>query len=557
MRCFGIFKNPRFNKTRGGLTVDLDEKLRKKQYDLIWQEYCGFLDLSLTQYMDIQYRLMQEQLQLFSNCELGQHIMKGKKPASIAEFRNVVPLSRYEDYADYLLTKVESALPAKPLVWIETTWEGAKNPIKVAPYSEGMVNNYKNAIMAIIILATSNARGEFSLRGGENFLYGMAPMPFLTGLIPHLVANTFSVNFMPPTAEAETMGFRERTKSGFQMGMQRGVDLFFGLSSIVAKMGETFASGSGSGGGIHIMKNSPQMNGRLFKAWLNSRHDKTPIRPKDVWNLKGLACTGTDSASLKPKIEEYWGVRPLELFGGTECGCVATETWKKNGLVFYPDVAFYEFIPKVEIDKNLEEPSYRPNTYLMDELVVGNQYELVISNFKGGAFARYRTGDMFRCIAPHDKQEGIQLPHFAYIDRYPTIIDIAGFTRISEETINQAINISKLDVDDWFAIKDVTEDNRSRLHLYVEIGQEGLRSGLNQDIIAEHLSIYFRHIDSDYKDLKALLGMDPLKVTLLPRGTIGHFLDKFGRNIRRMNPSHYDVVEIYKLAGDAARREVS
>jgi len=535
--------------------VNLDEKLRKKQYNLIWQEYCGFLDLSIPQYMEIQNRLMVEQLELYAQCELGNHIMKGKRPSTVEEFRKIVPLTKYEDYADFLLPKIDSALPAKPLVWIETTWEGAKNPIKIAPYTEGMLKNYTNAIMAIIILATSHTRGEFSLRGGENFLYGMAPMPYLTGLIPHLVNSTFTVNFMPPTNEAESMGFRERSRAGFQMGLQQGVDLFFGLSSIVAKMGESFVSGSG--GEIKVLKNSPKMNGRLFKAWLNSKQEKVPIRPKDVWTLKGLACTGTDSASLKPKIEEYWGVRPLELFGGTECGCIATETWKKDGLVFYPDVDFYEFIPKMEIDKNLDDPKYQPNTYLMDELLPGNQYELVVSNFKGGAFARYRTGDMFKCISLSNKEEGIRLPHFAYIDRYPTIIDIAGFTRITEDTIDQAIRISKLDIDDWFAVKDVTEDNRTFLHLYVEIGLEGTRSGLNREIIGEHLSIYFRHIDSDYKDLKALLGLDPLTVTVMPRGTMGQFMDRFGRSIRRMNPYHYDMVEILKMAGDSARREVS
>ncbi|NLN86571.1 MAG: GH3 auxin-responsive promoter family protein, partial [Syntrophomonadaceae bacterium] len=164
--------------------MNLDEKLRKKQYELIWQEYCGFLDLTMPQYMEIQYRLMLEQLELYAQCELGNHIMKGKRPSTIDEFRKIVPLTKYEDYADFLLPKIDSALPAKPLAWIETTWEGAKNPIKIAPYTEGMLKNYTNAIMAIIILATSHTRGEFSLRGGEKFLYGMAPMPYLTGLIP-------------------------------------------------------------------------------------------------------------------------------------------------------------------------------------------------------------------------------------------------------------------------------------------------------------------------------------------------------------------------------------
>jgi hypothetical protein len=536
--------------------MDLSEKLQNKQYGQIWEQYCGFIDLSMSQYMDIQNRLMLEQIALYADCELGRRIMKGKKPTSVSEFRAIVPLTRYEDYADLLLSKVESALPAKPLLWIETTWEGAKNPIKVAPYTEGMVRNYSNSILAIIILATSSARGQFSLRGGENFLYGMAPLPYLTGLIPHLVSEQFPVNFMPPIEDAEKLGFRERSKLGFNMGIQKGVDLFFGLSSIVAKMGETFASGNSSAG-FNLIKNTPTMNKRLIKAWINSKQDGTPIRPKDIWTLKGLACTGTDTPGLKKKIEEYWGVRPLELFGGTESGCIATETWNKDGLVFYPDVDFYEFIPKTEIDKNMENPSYIPNTYLLNELLPDNEYELVISNFKGGAFMRYRTGDMFRCISLVNEVDGITLPQFTYMDRYPTIIDIAGFTRIIEDTINEAINISKLDIEQWFAVKDMDNLRRSYVHLYVEIGQNGMRSGLTQDIIKEHLSIYFRHIDSDFKDLKALLGIDPLKITILPRGTTNKFLDTFGRNIRKMNPSHYDVIEILKIAGPGARKEVS
>ena len=537
--------------------MNLDQQLKDKQYDQIWQQYCGFLDLTKSQYMEIQNRLMMEQIELYSNCELGRRIMKGKKPASVDEFRNMVPLTTYEDYADLLLPKVESALPAKPLLWIETTWEGAKNPVKVAPYTEQMVNSFKSSIFAIIILATSNERGQFTVRGGENFLYGMAPMPYLSGLIPHLVASEMSVNFMPSIQEAESMSFRERNQVGFNMGMSKGVDLLFGMSSIIAKMGDTFATGSGSNAGLNVLKNSPKMNGRLLKAWLNSKQDKRTIMPKDIWSLKGLAVTGTDTASLKKKIEHYWGVRPLEIFAGTESNCVASETWSKNGLVLFPDVDFYEFIPETEIEKNMEDSSYIPNTYLLDELVAGNKYELVISNFKGGAFVRYRTGDIFRCISLCNEEDEIDLPQFNYIDRFPTIIDIAGFTRMSEATISEALRISKLDFDDWFAIKETDNLKRAFLHIYVEVGMEGIRNGLNQDIIKEHLSIYFRHIDHDFKDLKALLGIDPLLVSIIPHGTMNQFVETFGRELRRINPSHYDVIEVLKIAGGGCRKEVS
>ena len=38
--------------------MNLEEKLKKQQYKEIWQQYCGFLDLSMNGYMKIQRRLM-------------------------------------------------------------------------------------------------------------------------------------------------------------------------------------------------------------------------------------------------------------------------------------------------------------------------------------------------------------------------------------------------------------------------------------------------------------------------------------------------------------------
>ena len=94
--------------------MSLKEKLKKHQYNEIWQQYCGFLDLSMEGYMKIQRRLMEEQIQLWSNCGLGQSILKGKHPKNLEEFRKMVPLTEYEDYADILLTKQPDMLPGNP-----------------------------------------------------------------------------------------------------------------------------------------------------------------------------------------------------------------------------------------------------------------------------------------------------------------------------------------------------------------------------------------------------------------------------------------------------------
>ena len=57
--------------------MTFEEKLKRCPPAEVWQEYCGFLSLSLPEYMDIQKRLLMEQVQLMSGCALGQRFFKG------------------------------------------------------------------------------------------------------------------------------------------------------------------------------------------------------------------------------------------------------------------------------------------------------------------------------------------------------------------------------------------------------------------------------------------------------------------------------------------------
>ena len=40
--------------------------------------------------------------------------------------------------------------------------------------------------------------------------------------------------------------------------------------------------------------------------------------PKDLFRLKGFLCAGTDNRCYKDDLEELWGIRPVEVFAGTE-----------------------------------------------------------------------------------------------------------------------------------------------------------------------------------------------------------------------------------------------
>lgn len=155
--------------------MTFEEKLKNQEYDRIWQEYCGFLELDMDAYMGIQNRLLEEQMHMWCKSPLGQKILKGRMPRTIDEFRKMVPLTTYEDYADVLLLKREEMLPDKPIIWIQTTWEGGKHPIKVAPYTKGMLQTYKNNVLTCMMLATSNQKGKFDVEAGDTFLYALAP----------------------------------------------------------------------------------------------------------------------------------------------------------------------------------------------------------------------------------------------------------------------------------------------------------------------------------------------------------------------------------------------
>ena len=529
--------------------MSFKQELKELTHEQIWQKYCGFLDISMEEYMQIQLRLLQEQLMLYAKSELGQRIMGGKVPQTVTEFRKTVPLTTYDDYADVLLSKNEAALPAPPVVWLETTWESGSHPSKVAPYSEEMLSVYKNNILAALLLATSSGRGKFHVSGTQRALYGLAPLPYPTGLLPLLIKSELDMHFLPPLKEALKMPFHEQNRVGFRQSLQGGIDLFFGMSSIVYAITKNFSlNKTPTGEKQQRVFYRPHMLWRILNAKYRSFRDGTPVKPADLFRLNGFVCVGTDTALFKDDLERAWGCRPLEMAGGTEPTCIATETWSKNGLIFFPDACFYEFIPESDMLKNMEDPSYTPRTFLMDELVANENYEIVITVLKGGAFMRYRVGDVYRCLRLKNEQDNIRLPQFEYVDRVPKIIDIAGFTRITERAINKVIEVSRLPVAGWFARKQYDDQKRSFMHMYVEIDETAQGSAeFNRQLICDHMSIYFRHYDHDYSDLKKLLGIEPLQVTLLTRGMMEAYAVKYGKPIRKMNPPQQEIINLMYL----------
>ncbi|MEG2176466.1 MAG: GH3 auxin-responsive promoter family protein [Oscillibacter sp.] len=526
-----------------------EDKLKQNSREQIWQEYCGFLDMSLTDYMYTQRRLMEEQMALWSACPLGRQILRGKQPATIEDLREQLPLTSYADYADVLLPKRGDLLCGEPAVWIQTTWEGGLRPIKLAPYTRGMLDTYRHNLLSTMMMATARKKGDFDVKSGDRILYGGAPLPYATGLMPSLFDEDIKFTWLPDANTDASISFSQRIKKGFAMALGGGVDFFFGIGSVANYITESFGKSGGSHSGLNI---SPGNALRYVKAKYISRRDGRSIVPGDVFRLKAFFYAGTDARCYKDRLTRAWGLAPVELAAGTESTCIGAETWEHRGMVFFPDACFYEFIPEEEMRRDRESENYRPRTCLMDEIRAGESYELVISVLHGGAFMRYRIGDVYHCVSAG----GGELPRLTFVDRVPDVIDLAGFTRITASSVEEVIRLSRLDVGDWVLKKEFSESGDPFLHMYVEITPEAQTSEMTaKHILTEHLSLYFKYFDSDYGDLKKLLNMEPLQMTLLKYGTIAAYEEKRGQTLPRINPSTLDLMGLLRQHGGPGARQ--
>ncbi len=531
-------KQRRFQK----MSVEV-ELFQQGKYQELWQRCCGFIELSIEDFMRIQRRLLLEQLELLGRCKLGQTIMNGASPESVDEFRQLVPLTTYADYAPYLLKRRMDVMPRKPILWQCTSGKSGEYPYRWAPITARQLDELEPLMFALLFFASCKRRGEINLRGGEKCFYGMAPPPYATGTLTRVFPYDLFTP-LPPVEESETMSFEERVKKGFELALSKGLDMSISMSSVAVAIGDRFSQQGQKRMSIKSLFGKPRTMLRLIKGMAKSKLARRPLMPKDLWSLKGLITFGIDGSVYREKIKSMWGRYPLNFHGCTEATLIAMQTWDYQGMTFVPNLNFFEFIPETEVFCSREDESYQPSTLLMNELTPGN-YELVITSLHGGPFIRYRMGHMVKITSLRNEQLDIDIPQMEFISRIDDQIDIAGFTRLSEKTIWEAIENTGIPYKDWVVRKEVKEE--PILHLYIEPRENGYMTAEQvKDMVHEEL----KKLDTPYAELESFTGLRPLEVTLLPEGVFKAYKlrqQKAGAELAhlkppRLNPSD-DIIE--------------
>jgi hypothetical protein len=517
------------------MSTTVIELLRQGRKDEIWTKYCGFLDLGLDEFTEIQERLLMEQIALLSESEIGRRFME-KAPTSVEEFRRMVPITTYEDYEPYLDEKREDVLPQEPYLWAHTS--GRSGSLKWVPYTEQAYMRLGERVLAGVILAAARWRGDFYLEENDILVYNTPPRPYISGVALRALAEQFSFQFIPPLEETEEMSFQDRIESGFQTAMVTGIDVLGSLSVVLVKMGESFAEGARTTK-LSAQMLHPKAATRLVGGWLRSKIERRSMLPKDLWTVKAIPSGGMDTSIYKDKIAYYWGIEPYEQYGSTEEGAVATQAWNKKGMTFFPDGAFLEFVPEEEWTNWRRDPTYAPRTVLLNEVEPNKRYEVILTNFYGKPLLRYRMHDVIEFPSLQDEETGINLPQMVFVGRTSDLIDLAGFTGlIDEKMVWQAVINTGIRYEEWAMRKEYVQ-GAPILHLYIE-----LRESVDKETAQVRIHEELKELNSFYADYESMIGVRPLEVTILPSGAFRAYMVKkqaAGADPAHLKPPHMNA----------------
>ncbi|MFC1982615.1 GH3 auxin-responsive promoter family protein [Chloroflexota bacterium] len=503
-----------------------DEFFASGDKKAIWNRYCGFLDLSVGEFLHIQKRLLTQQIAEIRNFNFYKDLMGEEEIVTIDEFRRIVPLTRYQDYATYLKDGQGNELPVNPSYWIYTS--APKGTYKYIPWTDRFNTIQCRNVVSALILSAATGPGDIQVKPGCKFLEIVPDRPFASGQLAWQLLQQFTINTIPPPDKTEHLPFNKKLDMSIELALKSDVDFVTGMTSSLLKFEKRFA---------RLLPNiirSPraimQLNAAVF--WrLIRRLSISGYLPADVWRIKGIIGWGVDTKSLAPSIERQWGGKLLELYASSEGGIMGMQDWCHGPLALIPDVVFFEFIPHQLVSTD------NPSTVLIDDVEQGKIYEPVITHLHGMPLVRYRMGDLVRFNLP--EVNASLVPRIEFVGRADDLIDVFGIARINTDTIVRALETNEIFPDEWFLTKEFEHD-RVVLRFYTE--QNGSASA---EKIKRHLNRGLKLVDRHWAEAIFTIGYNPLQIELVPPGTF-RLLNNAQKRVR-INPPESTLARIRPL----------
>lgn len=381
---------------------------------------------------------------------------------SIDDFKRLVPLSNYDTYAPYIERMVNgerNLLTSYPIVQYAETSGSVGVPKKIPVSNLAMVKYVNNTITRVTSLANKYhvklhnkklpiGRGFNQLETVDRKLPDGTPLGNISGsaakaykpLFPFYLTSPIPVLF--PNGYIPLMYLKARyiladrdTSFMFSVFMTNLVDMMVYIERNWQMLVDDIRTGS--------FNNSIEMDEETKKALLKvtkpdpKRADElerifkegfdTPIIPR-LWRKMSFICTiGTGGfAAYTRTMRSYSGDVPIDfsIYGASEALMAACIEIEKPEFALLNDSCFFEFIPA-------DAPDSTTETLNIDQLEVGKEYELILTNLSG--FYRYRIKDVIKVLGFEGEN-----PLITFSYRKSQLLNLAG-DKITESMMDDAI----------------------------------------------------------------------------------------------------------------------
>lgn len=382
---------------------------------------------------------------------------------SIEDYKKNVPFSVYDDYAPYIERMIKNdennLISVYPAVHYAVS-SGSVGVPKSIPVSEATIECYKkyscNLVFGLMDEYYRNKFGKSYANGkGLNTLEvremrtdnGIIKGPISSTtsrankkFLPYVFSSPMEIVFTNEVMDLKYLqlrfGLEERNLS-FMLGafMTSLVDLMTYMNANWKSLCDEIEKGI-LNKDAHIPENvrkeletylkpNPKRADELRKEF--EKGFDTPIIPRIWKNMSWIFAIGTGGfASYTEKMRKYSGDIPIDfsVYGASEALMAVARNVEEGEFVLIPDSGFYEFVPMDSEDENV--------TYTIDELEVGKDYEIIVTNLSG--FYRYRIKDVIRVTGFHK-----QSPKIKFVYRKNQMISIAG-EKTNDEAVSWAVS---------------------------------------------------------------------------------------------------------------------
>ena len=374
------------------------------------------------------------------------------------EYAKSVPLTTYEDYCNYIDRMIEknerNIITSYPIEFYAKTsgTSGSPKKIPVSDRSMKLFRDYSSTFqIAVIQEYYRNSKG-ISIRSGLRFMildftknklkngipFGSISTACLSdNSIPHLE----SIMTTPKEVLFCNAGIQLRYLHA-RFGLEeKDVVMFTGayIPALLDEMKYIAENWELLVEDIALGTINPQFG--ISEEIVDSLKDRLIPNPERANELRREFEKGIDETLIKRiwpnllSINAIWAgnfssyARKLRRYTGDSVPYYSMSYVSSEGIfaiarypyeekyVLIPDSCFYEFIPIEAACDN--SPEAQPDTLLMNELEIGKEYELVVTNQSG--LYRYRMGDIVRVTGFYKNSPAIE---FKY--RKKNIVSIAG-----------------------------------------------------------------------------------------------------------------------------------